>query len=150
MRSRSRGTTVYVAVGVEFTGPGGKIAERKFEVEVAHSPEIDEMDYALVRRIDARDFYFSSATIQVTLSGQTTQSCHRVPRDFIVRREQDVILILPTLETVGGTPCRRNPQTFQKTVVLPKLESGSYLLQVRSRNGQAVNHPFDVWERSEH
>jgi hypothetical protein len=54
------------------------------------------------------------------------------------------ILTMHSADPHGG-PCRNVERAFERTVELPELKPGRYLLHVRSMNGQSVNEIFSTY-----
>jgi hypothetical protein len=87
---------------------------------------------------------------EVVIEGNFTNSCLEFSDMKVFADPKDVIIVQPILKPwrEGDRPCKAGSFPFTKTMRLPPLDSGRYLLHARSMNGQAVNKVFDAEDRT--
>lgn len=129
---------------VTFSRGGASAATRSFRVDRAASASVDSLPYAAVSNAYVGDIVRGDAGVQAMVSGVLTSSCSELNEEIIVRRIDDVVMVLPTVKTKPGMMCQFMLRPFERMVDLGKLEEGRYLVHVRSMNGKAVNRTFSA------
>lgn len=111
----------------------------KMPLKIANKAEADDYLYAPVTEASV-----NVRNRTVTVSGSFSNNCI-VFKDLKVAREShNVVIALPITEVNYRLPCKDEAVPFIKTVNLPFLNEGRYLLHVRALNGQAVNKIFEI------
>jgi len=97
--------------------------------------EADDFMYAPI----SQAFFKSQGTANlVQISGELPVSCMKL-KDVLFDKQADVIVVQPIVEMDKSIPCVEGKFSFEKTSDIGALNSGTYLLHVRSMNGKSVN-----------
>ena len=112
----------------------------EFTVAPAKTDNADDYLYAPVSGA-----YFNqiSGAAQVILSGEFSSDCMTLDYEKITI-EPDVIVIQPIAKMETRASCQSGKFPFSKTIPLPSLKAGRYLLHVRSTGGNALNSLVDA------
>jgi len=100
------------------------------------TPAID--DYLYLPLIDASVRTDSAKHSFLQLDGKFSDRCTRYKKSLI-HYYKDVIVVQPIVEHIGALRCGHEPNRFQITEPLADGLKGTYLLHVRSMEGQAIN-----------
>lgn len=119
-------------------------ATRAFNVSPALRPSQDNMEYASVSHAFMSDIVLSGTSVSAVISGSLTSSCVDLSSNVFVSKTDDVIVVLPGLTVREQPLCTFELRPFERTISLGQFVPGTYLLHVRSQNGQAVNTVFTV------
>jgi len=116
---------------------------RHFTISKAASATLDNFNYASVTNIEMEDEFTLPAKVSAVVTGSLSSSCAKVKE---IRTEvlEDVIIILPIVETQSGPSCVTRATPFRRKIELGTLPIGRYLMHVCARHGKAVYHPFLV------
>ena len=117
------------------TGPDS----RPLHVSTNINNGADTLPYAAVSGLHAKDVVMSIDHLVVTLSGVLNSSCTQLVPETQVMRENDVLVLLPTIRVRHGVMCAQVMIPFEKKIDLGVLAPGIHLIQSRSMNGRAVN-----------
>ena len=109
------------------------------QVSIATNSEPDDYLYAPVSQA-----YFSEKDGKyfVTVSGVFPQTCYRM-RDMVVRVQPNVLVVQPIAEKTDEV-CEERLLPYSQTVEVQNVNTGRYLLHVRSLNGKAFNNLIDI------
>lgn len=129
---------------VEFWRDMGRPGIRSLVVSPATKPTIDSLNYAATSTLAVSDVVNGKDEVKVQLRGVLNSSCTRLTKDVRIVREDDVQVLLPTIEVREGVLCSQVLIPFRREVNLGKLVPGQYLVHVRSMNGRALNHVVHV------
>lgn len=113
----------------------------KVEVNKASAPGPDDYLYAAV---DAARVQVNGPS-HIVLEGRLTSTCLEFDR-IDVFHHGNTLEVLPILKLAplqSDTVCMPEEKAFIKTVQMPELKPGRYLLHVRSLNGQSINTVFN-------
>ncbi len=112
----------------------------EFTVKAASSNSADDFLYAPI----SQAFFQSSAGLnEVLLSGDFPNDCMVFDSEK-VSVQPDVIVIQPIARVENRISCKNGKFPFSKTVSIPAVPKGRYLLHVRSIGGNALNSMIDV------
>jgi hypothetical protein len=113
----------------------------RLQVKRATQPGPDDYLYAPVDRVHvSRD---SSGKLIATIQGRFTNTCLTIEEMRVINSGKTLEL-LPIMKHEESGSCQKQEIAYDKSVALPALANGRYLLHVRSLNGQAVNEVFNV------
>ena len=129
---------------VQFSRGANNNDIRTFNVEKAKVAAVDNMPYAAVSSVSIPDMVRGDLDIKATLIGVTTSSCSELSPVVSVKLENDVFVVLPTLDFKPNVRCAFVMRPFERTISLGKTGEGRYLLHIRSMNGKSVNRAFSV------
>lgn len=110
------------------------------EVSTAIKESADDYLYAPVSQAF---FQQVNGKNEVLLSGEFTNSCLSV-EEVKVSVQPEALVIQPIAKLAETTDCKNGKFPFSKTITVGAMESGKYLLHVRSMNGNAVNSIVSV------
>jgi hypothetical protein len=127
-----------------FTKVGAGRFARKMSVSKNITPGIDSLPYAAVSAVQAQDVISSMNNLKVTLSGVLNSTCTTLDKDVKVMREDDVLVLLPTVKVRHNVPCAQTLVPFERQLDLGTLPPGIHLIHTRSMNGKAVNKVINV------
>ncbi len=88
------------------------------------------------------DAYVDPQRKEAVLKGWLPDSCSNLADIRISRSSKDVLLIQPILKHSSDTNCIAGNFPYERTVPIPTLESGTYLLHVRSINRESLERIF--------
>ena len=128
----------------EFTKAGSGGAFRAMTVSKNVTPTVDTLPYAAVSGVQAKDVISSLDHVMVTLSGVLNSTCTTLDQNVKIMREDDVLVLLPTIKVQHGVLCAQIMVPFQKRLDLGALPPGIHLIHTRSMNGKAVNKVINV------
>ena len=113
----------------------------KLPVSETKSSNPDDFVYAHVT-----DAYMDaeSEKNELVVYGSVPGSCWKVKDIRAFQDGKNVIAVLPILEKTEVKNCDEMVVPFVSRVTLPEVESGRYLIHVRSQNGVAVNKLADL------
>ena len=124
----------------------GGLELESLQVVTATTNEVDDKTYAPISRAFVPEVIYQTNNVQVVLSGVLGTLCLEVDQNIEIRRNDNVIVILPTLKERPGLECSRSSRPIEIVQSLGNLAPGRYLLHVRSTVGKAVNRTFTVIE----
>ena len=128
----------------EFTKAGSGGTFRAMTVSKNVTPTVDTLPYAAVSGVQAKDVISSLDHVMVTLSGVLNSTCTTLDQNVKIMREDDVLVLLPTIKVQHGVLCAQIILPFQKRLDLGALPPGIHLIHTRSMNGKAVNKVINV------
>lgn len=144
--------TVEVNLGIQKSGEyrvgfwdsvNGKVF-RNYQVTVAETKEVDSQPYAAVSNAMLPDVVFKGEKVYLTFSGVYQNTCTEIDK-VIVKRENDVFVVLPILKVYKNEVCIQALTPFKyKVLIAQKLRTGEYMVHMRSKSGRAVNRVFTV------
>lgn len=123
----------------ESTESNGGEAFRVITVSKNITPTVDTLPYAAVSEVQAPDVISSLQHVVVTLSGVLNSTCTTLDKDVRIMRENDVIVLLQTVDVQHGALCAQIMIPFQKQIDLGAFPPGIHLIHTRSMNGKSVN-----------
>lgn len=123
---------------IVFKNETGGEQVRALNVAVATSSQIDSLPYAAVSNAAIPEIVSSRDEVTTVLSGVLNSTCTELSEVKVLRQE-DVIVLLPTIRVKPGVVCAQMLIPFELPVKLGKLPVGKYLVHARSMNGRAVN-----------
>ncbi len=115
----------------------GKLPIKKATTEAAD-------DYLYAPVTEARVKFNESGEPYAIVEGSFSNSCMRIKELKVFPDGDRVLTVLPVSENVDSTDCTAGDYAFRKTVDLPKMPKGRYLLNVRSLNGEGLFKFFDT------
>lgn len=80
----------------------------------------------------------------IILQGELPGDCWALKETKVIQDGKNVIAVLPIIEKTRENSCNDYRLPFVKTVDIPAVTAGRYLLHVRSLNGVAVNKLVDL------
>lgn len=110
------------------------------KIPAAKTQSADDYLYA---PISQAYYEFKEGKHTLKLSGEFSNDCTKLT-NISIKPQTKVIVIQPISEMDTNAACKTGKHLFEKTVELPKLEAGRYLIHVRSLNGKSVNNLIDV------
>lgn len=123
-----------------YDGPSGKWLG-KLPITRSSHPGPDDYLYAPVN--DAFLITDAAGTKTLTLIGEFSDRCTEL-KEVRVHYYPEVIVVQPIARRTEIGPCEAMRNRFLKTVPLDPALRGTYLLHVRSMNGQAINKVVDA------
>ncbi len=134
-------------VGILRPGEYRVVNEAGFElgrlpVKASTTSAADDYLYAPVADAQVKTNTDGSSTLSI--SGHYTNNCPRIKELRVIEEGNNVVTILPIIETPDGYRCVPGNYPFSKDIQLPKMPKGKYLFNVRSLNGDAIFKFFDI------
>jgi hypothetical protein len=126
---------------VLFDTGGGKWSKRKFNVQAALSPDVDNIPYAAIVNVYVGAAIPAGKPAEISLTGYMTSSCMELG-EFDVKVLDDVVVVLPKVNVRSGEVCKEVLVPFEKKLAVGPFQEGRYLIHVRSMNGRAVTQTF--------
>lgn len=111
-------------------------------IKESHTVQPDDYVYAAVDSV-AVQVDAAQQQISAVLHGRFSNRCSEFDGVNVIDNGK-TIDILPIMKSKDTRTCERSNEPFEYKVVLPWKDPGRYLLHIRSLNGQAVNHVFEV------
>lgn len=111
-------------------------------IRPATSASADDYLYAHVSEAVVTHRTDGSST--AAIAGNFTNSCMKITEIKVIPESKNVLTVLPIAELGDMGNCHVGSYPFKRTVNLPAVADGRYLLHVRSVSGQAVNTLFNV------
>lgn len=111
----------------------------ELKVRQAASSNVDDQAFAEVSAVDFKSEMMGS---HLAIRGRYSSSCETLS-DVDVKVENHIITVKPVVSK-EGTNCAAMSTPFGVHTSLDFIPLGRYLLQVRSKNGQAINQLVDV------
>lgn len=111
-------------------------------VTQASTGNIDDFMYADVRETNIAKDPASNRTV-VTCSFELADKCSRF-KSAVVHYFPEAIVVQPLLERIGNRKCGKSITRTRFNVPLKPHLKGTFLLHIRSMNGQAVNRLIDI------
>lgn len=108
------------------------------------TPETDTLPYAAVSNVQSRDVINGLEHVIVNISGVLNSTCTVLNKKIKVMREDDVLVLLPTVRVRPGVICAQIMVPFEKQIDLGVVPPGIHLIHTRSMNGRAVNKVISV------
>ncbi len=109
----------------------------------ASFPGPDDHLYAPIDSVQVRKQ--PNGTLAAVVQGRFMSTCYEMQEVRIINSGKtfEVLPMMHERETTAtGAKCEKKEIQFERTVPLPALASGRFLLHVRSLNGQSVNEVF--------
>jgi hypothetical protein len=126
----------------KITDASNKSVLGEMKIDKATKSEPDEFLYAPMS-----DAYITSDTLHgnhtLVLKGAFSDRC-TLFEDVRINYTQDVIVVQPIVKHIAVRGCGAVKTRFVKTVELKQDLKGTYLLHVRSMDGQAINKMVDL------
>lgn len=127
-----------------FNKVGGGSSMRAMNVSRNISPTVDSLPYAAVSAVQAPDVVMSLQHLVVKVSGVLNSTCTSLDPNIKIMREDDVLILLPTIEVRHDVLCAQVMVPFEKKVDLGPVPPGIHLIHTRSMSGKAVNKVVNV------
>ena len=80
----------------------------------------------------------------IVIQGELPGDCWSVKETRLIQDGKNVMTVLPIIEKVRQTNCNDYRLPFVRTLDIPAVTPGRYLLNVRSLSGEAVNKLVDL------
>ena len=80
----------------------------------------------------------------IVIQGELPGDCWAVKETRVIRDGKNVLAVLPIIEKTRENNCNDYRLPFVKTLDIPAVTPGRYLLHVRSLNGLAINKLVDL------
>lgn len=124
--------------------PEGNLQQKRFSIERAPTNEVDSLYYAITTGLKVPKTVDSTTkTFEVEFSGYLSNPCSKLEDHVHAVFQSDVIVLMPEVRRVDG-PCVPIAEDFNRKLTIATPTAGRYLVQVRSANGNSVNHFLTV------
>jgi hypothetical protein len=111
----------------------------ELKIRQAISADVDDQLFAEVSVVDFKSEMMGS---HLSIRGHYSSTCETLS-DIDLKVENNIITVKPIV-SIDGANCAPVSIPFEANTALDFISLGRYLLQVRSKNGQAVNQLVDV------
>ena len=108
-----------------------------------HGSKTSEPDDYLYAPISQAFLKATAGSATVFLTGDFPVSCMKM-KEVKFQVQADVIVVQPVAEIDSSVPCKQGSFPFSTSKNLGMVNSGKYLLHIRSMNGKAVNNLIKV------
>ncbi|MGZ3708269.1 MAG: hypothetical protein ACXWPM_05545 [Bdellovibrionota bacterium] len=123
----------------QFNKVGEGLTLRTLTVSRNITPNVDTLPYAAVTSVSAPDVMNGVDHLVVTISGILNSTCTTLDDHVRVLNEDDVLVLLPTVQVQKNVLCAQMLIPFEKKMDLGTTYPGVHLIHTRSMNGRAVN-----------
>ena len=132
----------------------GVVPEGTYRIFQANGANLGQLAVTKATKASPDDYLYAPVSqaylksvngkVMVTISGSFTNSCMQL--SHVRTQVQPRVISLQPIASINNriANCKNGNYPFEQTVVIDHVKQGRYLLHVRSLNGKAVNHLFDV------
>jgi hypothetical protein len=135
----SLGTLPAANYRILYKDAAGRTRTRSLNVAIAPTTTVDSLPYALITGVNTQDMIGPNERVRFELVGALNSTCTEL--DPVVRTvwEDDVLVVLPTLNVKHGVLCAQMIRPFSIHLDVGRAGLGHRLIHVRSMNGKAIN-----------
>jgi hypothetical protein len=131
----------------------GSLSAGSWNIKVGSSGESATMDVKSASALSPDDHVYApvdtlfvdvqGGAATATIRGHFSTRCAEI-EDMIVTDSGKTIEVQPIMTAGSARNCQRVETPFERQISLPQKSPGRYLVHVRSLNGSALNHVYEV------